>query len=63
MAKSESGSSFKSLLKWRTWVPTPGLIARIGVALVVLRLITRYAVIPYQAKLPDIVKNNWPVPS
>lgn len=63
MAKSEGGNSFKSLMNWRTWVPSPGLIARVGVALVVLRVITRYAVVPYQAKLPKVVVNNWPTPS
>jgi len=62
MAKSE-GMGLKSLLKPRTWIPSPGLIARVAVALVILRIITRYAVVPYQAKLPAIVTNNWPTPS
>jgi hypothetical protein len=62
MAKSESGNSFKSLMNWRTWVPSPGLIARVGVTLVVLRLIQRYAIVPYQAKIPNAIVNNWPTP-
>lgn len=62
MAKSE-GRGLKALMNPRAWLPSPALIARVAVALVVLRLITRYAIVPYQAKLPAIVTNNWPTPS
>jgi hypothetical protein len=62
MAK-EKAEGFKALLKPKTWAPSPGLVARVGVALVIWRLFTRYVVVPNQAKLPAVVRDNWPTPS
>jgi hypothetical protein len=48
---------------WRKYVPSAVTVVKVAVALSILRVITRYVVLPYQAKLPAIVRDNWPTPS
>lgn len=56
MAKSEGRG-------WRKFIPSVPLVVRIAVALVALRVITRYLVLPNQASLPAIIRDNWPTPA
>ncbi len=56
MAKGEK-KGFKSFIPgWR-------LVVKIAIVLVILRLVTRYVVLPYQASLPAVIRDNWPTPA
>jgi hypothetical protein len=48
---------------WKKFIPSKELVVRVAVALVVLRLVTRYVILPYQAKLPAVIRDNWPTPA
>lgn len=53
----------KGLKDWKSWMPTGKTFVKVGLTLVGWRLLTRYLVVPYQAKLPAVVRDNWPTPS
>ncbi len=48
---------------WRKWAPSKYTIVKVAASLVLLRLVTRYVILPYQASLPAIVRDNWPTPA
>ena len=48
---------------WRQFVPSGPLIVRIAVALVLMRVVTRYLVLPNQGSLPAVIRDNWPTPA